>query len=114
MTEENGEEPAVLPPTYLVLQLNPDTPSSALKWLVDKIKGQRRDGGAELVLLKQPTRDNEVNSIQIEYNFHFRTQCVLAESKLTLAGDMQNNIRENKDNVEKLFIDCEIFPILHV
>ncbi|KAI4464863.1 ngep-related [Holotrichia oblita] len=59
MTEENGEEPTVLPPTYLVLQLNPDTPSSALKWLVDKIKGQRRDGGAELVLLKQPTRDNE-------------------------------------------------------
>ncbi|KRT81314.1 hypothetical protein AMK59_4973, partial [Oryctes borbonicus] len=59
MAEENGEDTAVLPQTYLVLQLNPETPSNALKWLVDKIKGQRRDGGAELVLLKQPLRNNE-------------------------------------------------------
>lgn len=69
MSEENGDEATVLPQTYLVLQLNPETPSSALKWLVDKVRGRRRDGGAELVLLKQPILDNEVNNIQIRYNF---------------------------------------------
>lgn len=66
MTEENGDEITNLPQTYIVMQLDPETPATALKWLVDKIRGRRRDGGAELVLFKQPTQENEVNIQQLE------------------------------------------------
>lgn len=41
------------PQTYIVIKLAVNTPSAALQWLVDKIRGKRRDGGAELIVFKQ-------------------------------------------------------------
>lgn len=43
-----------LPSTYIVMQLDPDIPKTTLNWLIDKIRGRRRDGGGELILLRQP------------------------------------------------------------
>lgn len=49
-----------LPETYIVLMLNTEINGTALKWLVEKVRGKRRDGGAELVLFKQSFDENKV------------------------------------------------------
>lgn len=48
------EDSASLPQTYMVMMLNPDIDENTLIWVVEKIRGKRRDGGAELVIFKQP------------------------------------------------------------
>lgn len=58
---ECGDEPTVIPRTYIVLQLSPNVSSSVVKWLVDKIRGKRRYGGAELMVFRQPHAPNEVS-----------------------------------------------------
>lgn len=62
---EPVEEPTefdetVLPPTYLVLQIAPNVPRNTLLWLVDKIRGPRRDGGGGLILMRQPGSPEDV------------------------------------------------------
>lgn len=51
---------AVLPPTYIVLQISQKVPKETLTWLVNKIRGRRRDGGGELILMKQPGPPEDV------------------------------------------------------
>lgn len=52
-------EGAAFPPTYLVLAFARHVKPEALRWLVDKIRGKRRDGGAELFVRRQPLRHGE-------------------------------------------------------
>ncbi|KAJ8921105.1 hypothetical protein NQ315_015903 [Exocentrus adspersus] len=52
--DHSDAEEATLPPTYIVLQVSPAVPEITLKWLIEKINGNKRDGGGELVVMKQP------------------------------------------------------------
>lgn len=49
-----------LPPTYIVLHIRPKVHETTIKWLVEKIRGKRRDGGAELIIMRQPYKPDEV------------------------------------------------------
>ena len=40
--------------TYLVIIFNNDVNSKSLHWIVDKIRGKRTHGGAELLIRKEP------------------------------------------------------------
>ncbi|XP_063229785.1 anoctamin-10 isoform X3 [Bacillus rossius redtenbacheri] len=53
------EEAAAFPPSYMVLQFSRYIHGRALAWLVDKITGKRMDGGAELLVRRQPPGDGE-------------------------------------------------------
>lgn len=59
VSEESEDDETVLPPSYIVIRLNPEIEQTTLEWLVHKIKGKRRDGGAELIVLKQPYKPSE-------------------------------------------------------
>jgi anoctamin-10 len=65
------ETAAVFPPTYIVIQFSRHIRTTALVWLVDKICGKRLDGGAELLVRKQPHHDGEVR-----YNFVWQVTTV--------------------------------------
>jgi hypothetical protein len=54
------ETAAVFPPTYVVVQFSRHIKRAALVWLVDKICGKRLDGGAELLIRRQPHHIGEV------------------------------------------------------
>lgn len=54
------DENTVLPPTYIVLKIAYDICENTLIWLVEKIRGKRRDGGAELIVLREPYDPEEV------------------------------------------------------
>lgn len=63
LSDEHAEPediPSHIPETYMVLMLSPEINGTALKWLTEKIRGKRRDGGAELVLFKQPFDEDKV------------------------------------------------------
>ena len=60
------ETAAVFPPTYVVLQFSRRAKTEALAWLVDKVRGKRRDGGAELLVRRQPHQEGEVSSTLVE------------------------------------------------
>nr|CAD7571941.1 unnamed protein product [Timema californicum] len=55
------EEPVTFPPTYMVIKFSRHIHGKALVWLVDKITGKRLDGGAELLVRKQP-QGHDINS----------------------------------------------------
>ncbi|PNF39603.1 Anoctamin-10 [Cryptotermes secundus] len=57
--DSTEETTAVFPPTYIVIQFSRHIRTTALVWLVDKICGKRLDGGAELLVRKQPHHDGE-------------------------------------------------------
>lgn len=57
---DDNNENRILPQTYLVLRTNPDVSQTALEWLIDKIRGRCRDGGAELLVFKEPYDADEV------------------------------------------------------
>lgn len=56
------EEDDKLLDTYMVVNVSKETPDKTLAWLINKIRGNKRDGGAELVVMKQPRAPKEVNS----------------------------------------------------
>lgn len=60
--DSTEETTAVFPPTYIVIQFSRHMRTTALVWLVDKICGKRLDGGAELLVRKQPHRDGEAST----------------------------------------------------
>ncbi|XP_069698153.1 anoctamin-10 isoform X2 [Periplaneta americana] len=55
--DSSEETAAVFPPTYIVLQFSKNIKTTALIWLLEKISGKRRDGGAELLIRRQPHRE---------------------------------------------------------
>ncbi|PSN48008.1 Anoctamin-10 [Blattella germanica] len=57
--DSSEEITATFPPTYIVLQFSKNIRTPALVWLVNKISGKRRDGGAELLIRRQPFREGE-------------------------------------------------------
>lgn len=60
-----GEE-NTLPQTYVVLRLSPDVTEKTLIWLVDKIRAKRRDGGAELLVFREPYNAKDVSTFYNE------------------------------------------------
>lgn len=47
--------------TYLVIEFAKNVNSKSLHWIVDKIRGKKNHGGAELLLRKEPSN---------EYKYH--------------------------------------------
>lgn len=46
------------PPTYLVVRFSRKIHPKCLSWFVDKIRGNKKDGGAELLVARQPISDS--------------------------------------------------------
>lgn len=49
------------PPTYIVLQFVSNIHIEAVQWIICKIHSERKDGGAELLVRKQPDMPGEVS-----------------------------------------------------
>ncbi|XP_044726729.1 anoctamin-10 isoform X2 [Chrysoperla carnea] len=56
---ESSDESQTYPQTYIVIKFAENVNKTTLKWIVDKIKGNKRNGGAELLIQKQPYDKNE-------------------------------------------------------
>lgn len=54
-----------LPPTYIVIQLASNIPLNTLRWLIEKIRGKKRDGAGELIVMKQPVNPEDAFVIHI-------------------------------------------------
>lgn len=63
--ESSDAEETVLPPTYIVVQISSDIPEKTLTWVIDKIRGRKRDGGGELIVMKQPCNPEDVSIISV-------------------------------------------------
>lgn len=63
MSDELSDDITTLPPTYIVLKIAKDMKEATILWLIDKIRGKRRDGGAELIVMKQPINPDDVHSL---------------------------------------------------
>ncbi|GFG34765.1 hypothetical protein Cfor_04644 [Coptotermes formosanus] len=59
------EAAAVFPPTYIVVRFSRHIKTATLMWLVDKICGKRLDGGAELLVRRQPHQEGEGLTLHI-------------------------------------------------
>ncbi|XP_049822312.1 anoctamin-10 isoform X2 [Aethina tumida] len=57
-TTDTENEETVLPPTYMVIKVAKNVPETTTKWLIDKIKGPKKSGGAELIVMMQPSVDD--------------------------------------------------------
>lgn len=64
-SDDAPDDPTFLPQTYIVIRISPDIKPETLKWLIERIKGEKWKGGAELVAMKQPLKPDQV------YNFIF-------------------------------------------
>lgn len=61
-TTDTENEETVLPPTYMVIKVAKNVPETTTKWLIDKIKGPKKSGGAELIVMMQPSVDDVSNT----------------------------------------------------
>ncbi|KAL3281710.1 hypothetical protein HHI36_004914 [Cryptolaemus montrouzieri] len=101
-----------LPPTYIVTTVSRKTPKQTLGWLINKIRGSKRDGGAELIVMKQH------RSPQEDYVLHISATKLkfleAAEEMEMMKEDSNRQMREftmkqlddflpNGMNVEDLF-----------
>lgn len=59
-SSDEQEENIHFPQTYIVVKLAKNINHTTLTWLVEKITGKRRDGGAELIIRQEPYDPNEV------------------------------------------------------
>lgn len=66
-TKDNTKNQADFPPTYIVLQFTTNIHAEAVQWVVDKVKKDREDGGAELIVRKQPNIPGEVSELIFVY-----------------------------------------------
>lgn len=89
--DEMGDE-QTLPPTYIVLQINGKTQENTVRWLVEKIRGKRRDGGAELIVMRQPYKRED------GYIFHISASKIkfleTAEELEMIKEDRSGQMRE--------------------
>ncbi|KAK7789933.1 hypothetical protein R5R35_010907 [Gryllus longicercus] len=53
------EPTTIFPPTYMVLVCSRTISNEAFMWLLNKVRGKRRDGGAELLVRRQPHKPGE-------------------------------------------------------
>lgn len=65
---DDGEESTSLPPTYIVIRIASDIPDKSVVWLVEKIRAKRRDGGAELMVFREPYNPEEVKTTRTSIN----------------------------------------------
>lgn len=54
-------EKDIFPQTYIVVEFGCDIKTETAQWLVDKISKKRKDGGAELLVRRQPATFGQVN-----------------------------------------------------
>ncbi|CAH0557355.1 unnamed protein product [Brassicogethes aeneus] len=64
-TTDTGDDETVLPSTYIVIKVAENIPEATVKWLINKIKGKKRDGGAELIVMMQPSSGDEGHVLHI-------------------------------------------------
>lgn len=57
---DSEDADAPFPPTYMIVRFAPDAQPRAIAWLVDKIRGPRSHGCAELLVRRQHTESGEV------------------------------------------------------
>ncbi|GLV46184.1 Abnormal X segregation [Carabus blaptoides fortunei] len=58
-SDETSDEGVQLPRTYIVIKVAKHVRDVTVLWLVNKIRGKRRDGGAELVVRQEPYDPSE-------------------------------------------------------
>lgn len=59
-SSDEQDDNVQFPQSYIIIKFGKNVKTLTLNWLVDKIRGQRRDGGAELIVRQQPYEPNEV------------------------------------------------------
>lgn len=56
----SDESVHLFPQTYIVIKFAPKVKEKTLAWFIRKIRGERQNGGAELLVRRQPYKDKEV------------------------------------------------------
>lgn len=79
VSDEACEDLTVLPQTYIVIRIAPDIQETTIEWLLEKIRGKRRDGGAELIVMKEP-----YNPENVRFKDYLKTLPTLFYSQLKL------------------------------
>lgn len=60
VSDETSDEGVQVPRTCIVIKVARHVRDVTVQWLVNKIRGKRRDGGAELVVRQEPYDPSEV------------------------------------------------------
>ncbi|XP_077290700.1 abnormal X segregation isoform X2 [Arctopsyche grandis] len=55
----SDESVCVFPQTYIVIKFAPKVKEKTLAWFISKVRGERQNGGAELLVRRQPYKDKE-------------------------------------------------------
>lgn len=63
-SSDEQEDGIHFPQSYMIVKFAKNVNQMTLGWLVNKIKGQRRDGGAELLVRQQPYDPKEVSTVK--------------------------------------------------
>ncbi|XP_054284644.1 anoctamin-10 isoform X2 [Macrosteles quadrilineatus] len=92
-TKDDTKNQAEFPPTYIVLQFSPDIHTEAVQWIVDKIKKDRKDGGAELLVRKQPNVPGEL-SLMFHVSATNQKLLELAEEQNIRKSDSRGFVRD--------------------
>ncbi|XP_071053046.1 anoctamin-10 isoform X1 [Onthophagus taurus] len=87
-----SEDPSVLPQTYIVIQLNPEISAKTLQWIIEKIKGRRRNGGGELIVFRQPYIKEEPIYLHVSASKIKFLEC--AEEMELVKMDIHGQMRE--------------------
>lgn len=70
-SSSSDESPKVFPQSYIIIKFAPKTKDKTLAWFIRKIKGKRQDGGAELLVRRQPYKEKEVfNTLLVIYIYY--------------------------------------------
>ena len=59
---DSEDADAHFPPTYMVIRFAADVQPRAIAWLVDKVRGPRSHGCAELLVRRQHTEPGDVST----------------------------------------------------
>lgn len=55
------------PQTYIIIKFSAKANEKAIAWFISKIRGKRQDGGAELLIRRQPYKESEVKLFAYNY-----------------------------------------------
>ncbi|KAK9510462.1 hypothetical protein O3M35_005246 [Rhynocoris fuscipes] len=98
----NGEVVS-FPPTYIVVEFGRDIKTETAQWLVDKISKKKKDGGAELLVIRQPATYGQ--NLTVHVSAEVDKLLELAEELEIRKRDKNGVLREfTVDEIEE-FID---------
>lgn len=61
--KNENDKTAIFPPTYIVMQFSKNIKLETAQWLIDKVHQDRKSGGAELLIRRQPQLSDDVSQI---------------------------------------------------